>query len=442
MSIIPIRVAVQSRRRLVRDALAGCLASRPDFTVVGRTARCSDLPDLCLLRRPDALLVEASGPEDNRAEAISAVHLRYPATNIVVVYQSLTPAEMVRAYGSGITSLVPYSRGLDTVVAALKARPTGGSERDPVTSRRSPAGSLTDRELEIMALICAGHSVREVAGTLGISPRTVENHKRRIYDKLGVHSQSQAVAQAAQLGLVLPPAGTPDPVRVDPGDVPAVVAVRGPAGPVRDAVARALADGGVAFSVERAESAPVPARITVLVDPGPDDWSRPGAAAVVVVHAGPADQARTVDAVLRGADAIVPADRIADRLVPVLAVVREGCLAMDGAQARDFFRALRARLGPTPPSTPESVLPELTGREHDILCSIARGDTVRQTARSLGISVKTVENTQGRLFRKLGARNRAGALAVAYGFGLISPEPPDAAADPARLAGHPHGAAL
>jgi two-component system, NarL family, nitrate/nitrite response regulator NarL len=52
---------------------------------------------------------------------------------------------------------------------------------------------------------------------------------------------------------------------------------------------------------------------------------------------------------------------------------------------------------------------------------MARGDTVRQTARSLGISVKTVENTQGRLFRKLGARNRAGALAVAHGLGLLEP---------------------
>ena len=53
------------------------------------------------------------------------------------------------------------------------------------------------------------------------------------------------------------------------------------------------------------------------------------------------------------------------------------------------------------------------------------GHTVRQTARSLGIAEKTVENTQARLFRKLGAHNRAGALAAAHGWGLIEAEGAD-----------------
>jgi DNA-binding NarL/FixJ family response regulator len=104
---------------------AACLAGRPDFTVVGRTARCSDLPELCLLRHPDALLVEATGPDRNRVEAISTVRARHPETTIVVVYHSLTPAEMVRAYQAGINALVPYTRGLDAVVAALKAHRDG-----------------------------------------------------------------------------------------------------------------------------------------------------------------------------------------------------------------------------------------------------------------------------------------------------------------------------
>lgn len=66
-------------------------------------------------------------------------------------------------------------------------------------------------------------------------------------------------------------------------------------------------------------------------------------------------------------------------------------------------------------------LPELTARESQILRSIAAGDTVRQTARSLGIAPKTVENTQARLFRKLGCRNRAATLARALDLGLLDP---------------------
>lgn len=70
-------------------------------------------------------------------------------------------------------------------------------------------------------------------------------------------------------------------------------------------------------------------------------------------------------------------------------------------------------------AAPALGLPELTARECDILRSIANGDTVRQTARGIGIAEKTVENTQARMFRKLGVRNRAGALAAAYALGLV-----------------------
>jgi DNA-binding CsgD family transcriptional regulator len=70
------------------------------------------------------------------------------------------------------------------------------------------------------------------------------------------------------------------------------------------------------------------------------------------------------------------------------------------------------------PQLPVTV-PQLTPRERDILGSIALGHTIRQTARTLGIAAKTVENTQARLFRKLGARNRSETLAVALDVGLL-----------------------
>ncbi len=69
----------------------------------------------------------------------------------------------------------------------------------------------------------------------------------------------------------------------------------------------------------------------------------------------------------------------------------------------------------------EGRFPELTPREYDILHSIAMGHTVRQTARLLDIAEKTVENTQARLFLKLGTRNRAGAIAAAHVLGLLDP---------------------
>jgi DNA-binding CsgD family transcriptional regulator len=88
---------------------------------------------------------------------------------------------------------------------------------------------------------------------------------------------------------------------------------------------------------------------------------------------------------------------------------------MPAAHLDDLADWLGVRLSDRPGG-----VPELTPRELDILGSIADGDTVRQTAHTLGIAVKTVENTQARLFRKLGVHNRAGALTTAYRLGLIN----------------------
>ena len=79
---------------------------------------------------------------------------------------------------------------------------------------------------------------------------------------------------------------------------------------------------------------------------------------------------------------------------------------------------------------PSPEMPKLTAREYDILGSIARGHTIRQTARTLGIAAKTVENTQARLFRKLGARNRMEALTIADALGLIDRAAPPADQEP------------
>ena len=58
---VTVRVAVQSSRRLLRDTLSACLAVRPDVTVVGKVAEPDDILELCELRRPDVVILDA-GP--------------------------------------------------------------------------------------------------------------------------------------------------------------------------------------------------------------------------------------------------------------------------------------------------------------------------------------------------------------------------------------------
>ncbi|MEN3306328.1 MAG: two-component system, NarL family, nitrate/nitrite response regulator NarL [Micromonosporaceae bacterium] len=415
-----IRVAVQSRRRLVREALGAYLDGLPEFDVVGQTADVLALPDLCALRRPDVAVADVGRLTVDTVEALRTLRVAAPSTEIVLCYVDIAPPALDAAARAGITALVPASRGLDVLLRVLRRVAT------PVRRRRPDGSALTQRELEIATLLGAGHNVPEMAGRMGISPRTVENHKRRLYAKLGVGNSSQAVSRASALGL-LEGAASPDgplPRRAEQGRPPLVVA-HGTRGPCLDQVALGLVDAGLPFVLSstldgldqahwaRWHRGPL---TVVLVDPGPEDWTLPAmlAAPAVVVHSTGPDLAAVADALLHGAQALVRGAEARDDLAALLTLVGSGYFAMDAAHIEDLTDWLSTAVADR-----TTEVPALTTRERDILVSIADGHTVLQTARSLGIAKKTVESTQARLFRKLGARNRAEALAMGHRLGLV-----------------------
>ena len=168
--------------------------------------------------------------------------------------------------------------------------------------------------------------------------------------------------------------------------------------------------------------------VVVLVDPESQDWDVVAELGVpaILVHSKPLDPPELAEALASGASSLVAAERIDDHFLSVLRMVGQGYLVVDSSPMRPLIGAVRARWDERAPGRLE--LPELTARESDILRSLSRGHSIRQTARVLGIAPKTVENVQTRMFRKLGVRNRSGALAVADAFGLL----PGAGSAPCR----------
>jgi DNA-binding NarL/FixJ family response regulator len=477
-----IRLVIQSGRDGARRALIAHLSSQQDFVVVGHTTAVRALPALCSLYHPDAAMLDTDVLNPPLVDAAARLRASFPTTEVIVRYREAPAAVLVAADNAGLCTVPESARGLDGL-ASLIRQATAADERNG-TSRRS----LTDRELAIVALMGAGRSVPEMAELLRISPHTVENHKRSIYAKFGVGNQSHAVSRAISLGLfdvsdvvaggdglegppvlmepvpsvlteavparrgppggLLPGAGTGVAAgvagdsrlapRPKPGfgrasydrRRPAMVVLAGPPGRCLDEVALTLVRTGIPHTRLQADS-PIQedlwARLhhgpltVVLADPRPADWRLPARldAPAVVVHSAEPDPRIAVDTVLRGAYALVWLDDVADDLCPLLTLVAHGYRALSAAYVGCLSEWISAVL-----AGGASEAPELTAREQDILASIARGHTVRQTAHLLGIATKTVENTQARLFRKLGTRNRSETLTAAYRLGLVEPLSP------------------
>jgi DNA-binding NarL/FixJ family response regulator len=203
---------------------------------------------------------------------------------------------------------------------------------------------------------------------------------------------------------------------------PTPTVLLGATGTVRDLLGAVLSLQGVPVTVAAdgdhalAAAADTDA-VLVLVSPGPEDWdtARRAGRPVVLVSEVHLNADERLAAVLRGADAVVHTDAAPVELGEAVAAVRRGETLIDPLSARRL--AAVARSGHVI-ARPEL---KLTPRELAILESVERGESVKQTARSLGIAMKTVENLQSRMFRKLGARNRAHAVTIARRLGLFDP---------------------
>lgn len=424
-----LRVAVQSGNRLLRESLAARLEHEPSLHLVGAVAVGTDLLQLCELRRPDTVVLE---PEPGRdpSPLVRALRKRHERLRIIGVTGD--PEIALRFQRAGAHRVISPSGGLRTLLGTLRkdcfayeAKDRGvGDVPTPVED------SVTDDELRILHLIGSGYTLEQMSTILGLTPSSVERHKRRIFGKLAAQSQAQAISRALRLGLIS--ASRENTWRARRAAVdhrPPTALVHGEPGATVDKVTKLLQKDDIPVITDYAErprDADHPAwdkrgpLVVVLVDPDPENWfvvPEPEARTLVVWSQDPGQRV-LIEALLRGVESIIPADLVEDVFLPSFHLAAQGFLVTDAERTQQFVRAGYARM-----SQNNSPIPmDLTGRERDILTLIERGHTVRQTARALGISVKTVETLQSRLFRKLGVRSSSEAIVVAHGFGLLGAE--------------------
>jgi DNA-binding NarL/FixJ family response regulator len=205
-----IRIIVVDDHPVVREGLVASLEDDPEFQVVGSAGSAEDALPLVTTQHPDVILLDLELPGVNGLEAIPALTAAHPASRILILTAYDTDERVLGAIRAGAKGYLLKGASLEEIARAIRSVHAGESYLEPriatkvlaeLGPRRRPA-ALSHREREVIRLVAAGRSNKQIARELGITERTVKFHVTSILNKLGADNRAQAVALAAQRGLV------------------------------------------------------------------------------------------------------------------------------------------------------------------------------------------------------------------------------------------------
>jgi len=219
----PVRVLVADDQALVRGGFRMILEAEPDLAVVGEAVDGVEATRLAAELVPDVVLMDVRMPRMDGIEATRRITAAGRARVLVLTTFDLDEhvwdAVVAGASGFLLKDVRPRDLGHavrtvaagDSLVApAVTRRLLAEFTRRPPPGRRAERlTGLTERELEVLALIARGWSNAEIAAHLVLSETTVKTHVTRILAKLGLRDRVQAVVVAYETGLVVPGAAVP-----------------------------------------------------------------------------------------------------------------------------------------------------------------------------------------------------------------------------------------
>lgn len=209
-----IRLLIVDDHPVVRDGLSGMFARAEGFAVLGEAADGAEAIRLAEALKPDVILMDLRMPGMDGLTAITELAKAGSAARVLVLTTYDTDSYVVPAIEAGATGYLLKDAPRDELLRAVRAAADGQSVLSPAVAsrlvnrvRRPGTVPLTQREVEVLELVAAGNTNREIAAGLFISEATVKSHLLNLYQKLGVSDRAAAVAEGFNRGLLRPPNG-------------------------------------------------------------------------------------------------------------------------------------------------------------------------------------------------------------------------------------------
>ena len=207
-----IRILIADDHPVVRDGLVAILSTQDDFEVVGEAGNGRETVALAAERQPNVVLLDLEMPEMDGVETLR--QLRQTKSNVrVIVFTAFdTDERILTAVQAGAQGYLLKGAPRQELVHAVRVVHSGGSLLQPIVASRllrqvsqepgQPVEPLTPREVEVLERLAQGLQNKEIAAELVISERTVKFHVSAILGKLDAGNRTEAVAIAAQRGLI------------------------------------------------------------------------------------------------------------------------------------------------------------------------------------------------------------------------------------------------
>jgi two-component system NarL family response regulator len=202
-----IRILIAEDHDVVRDGLASVLDFQQDMTVAGHAKNGHESVAGFRELKPDVVLMDLAMPELDGVSAIGAICSEFPDARILVLTTYDGDESVFRALENGAKGYLLKDCSTADLLAAIRKVHSGGthvSERAAarLAERAMAGGGLSPREVEVLNLIAAGKSNKEIAGLLFVSEGTVKTHVLNIHQKLNVTDRTEAVVVAIKRGIL------------------------------------------------------------------------------------------------------------------------------------------------------------------------------------------------------------------------------------------------
>ena len=206
-----IHVVIADDHPLVRTGIRSILKTLPEVNVVAEVGSGSELLELLASVRPDMVITDISMPGLDGLEALREIRVRHPQVRVIVLSMHDEPELVRRAVTAGAAAYLRKDSGELELASAIHSVMTTGSYISAgiaklLLSSNQPQAEevLTTRQIQILKMLAQGRTSKEIGFELGLSSKTVDVHRARIMERLGLRDVASLTMYAVRKGLVKP----------------------------------------------------------------------------------------------------------------------------------------------------------------------------------------------------------------------------------------------